>query len=177
MIEILTIFGAEEAEGASGIAALGIDGKAFLTQLITFLVVFYILKKFVFGRVVDMLEKRRETIEKGVSLTSEMQVEKEKLEKEVEKTLKKAREDANDVLAKTHEQSSAMIKEAEEKAQSKVDAMIKEAKVKIADETARAKRSLEKELVELVINATEAVASEKLDAQKDSALIAKALKG
>ena len=177
MIEILTIFGAEETEGASGVAALGIDGKAFLTQLITFLVVFYILKKFVFGRVVDMLEKRRETIEKGVSLTSEMQAEKEKLEKEVEKTLKKAREDANEVLAKTHEQSTAMIKEAEEKAQSKVDAMVKEAKVKIADETARAKRNLEKELVELVINATEAVASEKLDAQKDSALIAKALKG
>lgn len=175
---LITRFGVEATgEEASGIAALGFDAKAFVIQLITFLLVLFILKKFVFGKVVELLEKRRETIEKGVSLTSEMIAQKEKLEKEVEKTMKKARAEAGEIVAKTHDQTTIMIKEAEEKAQVKVDAMIKEAKSKIADETAKAKRSLEKEIVNLVIEATEIVASEKLDAKKDASLLSKALKG
>ena len=44
-------------------------------------------------------------------------------------------------------------------------------------ETARARRKLEAEVVELVIEATEVVAGEKLDAKKDSALLTRALKG
>ena len=52
MKEVVLKFGAEGADGASGFGALGLDGRAFIVQLITFLLVFYILNKFVFGRVV-----------------------------------------------------------------------------------------------------------------------------
>ncbi len=70
-----------------------------------------------------------------------------------------------------------MVKEAEETAQTKADAIVEEAHQKIADETPRARRDLEKEMVGLVIDATEAVTREKLDAKKDNALIENALKG
>ena len=63
MFDLIKIFGTEEADSASGIAALGFDAKAFIIQLITFLIVLFVLKKYVFGRVVELLEKRRETIE------------------------------------------------------------------------------------------------------------------
>ncbi len=177
MMNLLTNFATTEGEASGGFGALGIDPKAFIIQLITWVFVFLVLKKYVFGPIVKILEKRQQTIEKGVELTSEMVAQKAKLEKEVEKTMAKARAEANEVLNRTQDQANAMIKEAEETAKAKVDNMIKEAKVKINDETAKAKRSLEKELIDLVISATEVVASEKLDAQKDANLIAKALKG
>ena len=170
-------FAAEEAEPASGIAALGLDLKAFIIQLVTFLFVFYILNKFVFGRIVKLLDKRREVIEQGVKLTNEMVAERDKLEKEVDKTMAKARKEADEMLAKTHDQATQIIKDAESSAQDKVDAMMTDAKRKIDDETAKAKKKLEKEMLDLVVEATEIVTNEKIDAQKDSELLNNALKG
>ena len=177
MFEVLIErFGASESE-AEGFAALGFDPKAFLIQLITFLLVFYILKRYVFGRVVDLLEKRRETIEDGVRLTTEIKAEREKLTAEVIEAHKQARKDAEKLISETNDQAAFMLKDAEELAKAKVDKMLADAKKKIIEETDKARRSLERETVELVIQATEAVSREKLDAKKDASLIASALKG
>ncbi len=54
--------------------------------------------------------------------------------------------------------------------------ILTDAKKKIVEETERARRALERETVELVIQATEAVSREKLDASKDAALIKDALR-
>jgi len=177
MLDSLLIrFGAEETS-SGGISALGLDPKAFIIQLITFLLVFYVIKRYVFGRVVDLLDKRREVIEQGVQLTAEMVVQRDKLDKEVENTMKKARVEANEVLARTQDQASAMIKEAEAAAQAKVDAMVSEAHKKIEDDTQKARRKLEKDLLSLVVEATEIVTEEKIDAGKDAKLLERALKG
>lgn len=169
-------FGAESAESASGLGALGLDFKAFIIQLITFLLVFYVLKRFVFSRVVDLLEKRRKTIEEGVSLTGELQLQKEKLEQEIAAAHKKAREDAEVVIASAQEHSAEIIKRGEESAEEKSEKILAEARQKIVDETLKAKRDLEKEMTELIISATEKVTREKLNTKKDQELINSLLK-
>ncbi|MBW3569415.1 F0F1 ATP synthase subunit B [Candidatus Parcubacteria bacterium] len=169
-------FAAENTEEASGFAALGFDVKAFLIQLVTFLLVFYILKRFVFGKVVDMLEKRRETIEEGVKLSQEAKARSEELDREIDEAHKKARADADKLLAQTREQAESIIREAEDSAVTKAENILSEAKKKINEETERARRSLERETVDLVIEATEAVSREKLDAKKDANLIKDALR-
>jgi F-type H+-transporting ATPase subunit b len=173
---LLTQFAAEEAE-ASGIAALGFDLKAFIIQLVTFLLIFYILKRFAFGRIVDLLEKRRQTIEDGVTLSAKMAQEKEKLDKEVARLRAEARRESEQLLDDTKAQAIAILKEAETNAAERANQIIEEARAKIDDETARARRNLEKEMVDLVVEATEAVTREKLDAKKDGVLITEALKG
>jgi F0F1-type ATP synthase membrane subunit b/b' len=55
--------------------------------------------------------------------------------------------------------------------------MMKDATKRITEESARARRKLEAEVVDLVIEATEVVAGEKLDAKKDAKLLESALKG
>lgn len=176
MIEIFVMrFGVEEAGG--GIAALGIDPKAFIIQLITWLFVFVVLIRFVFKPIIRILQQRQDTIDEGIRLTTEMVSQKDKLDAEVEKTLKNARKEADHMLSKTHDQASAMIKSAEEAAQAKVDGMIADAHARIEDETIKARRKLEQEVINLVVEATEIVASEKLDPNKDAGLITEALKG
>lgn len=178
MIDFVTTFAATaEKEQPEGIAALGLDGEAFLIQLITFLLVFYVLKRFVFARVVKLLEDRREAIEEGVRLTADAVVERDKLEKETAKTRAEARKEADEIISRTTEQTTQMIKDAEAKAAEKAHNLIEEAKKKIEEETARARRKLEAEVVDLVIEATEKVAGEKLDAKKDAALLTRALRG
>ncbi len=173
---ISIIFAAEEADKASGIAALGIEPRIFITQLITFVFVFWVLRKYVFSRVVDTLEKRRKTIEEGLKLTTEMASEKQKLEKEVAEAHKAARKQSDEILANSRNQADEIITQAETKASAKADAMLSDAKKRIEEETQRAKRGLEKDMVEMVIQATEFVAKEKIDARKDKQLIAEALK-
>jgi len=169
------MFAAEETE-AKGLAALGIDGQAFIVQLITFLLVFVVLYKFVFHRVVQILEKRQKTIEEGVKLTTEMQAEKEQLDEEIARVKRKTREEADELIAQTRDKASLILKQAEEKSQTKADQIIKEAKQKIVEESEKAKRKLEKEVVEMIITATEEVTRLKLDEDKDRQLVSKVLK-
>ena len=52
--------GTEHVEEASGgISALGLNAKAFLFQLITFVIVLVLLRKYVYGKLVDTLKARR----------------------------------------------------------------------------------------------------------------------
>lgn len=171
---ILTTFGATEEAG--GIAALGIDPLAILAQAATFLILFFIIKKFALDKIVTTLEKRRQTIEDGVKLGREMEEEKEKLEERIEKSLHKARIEADKIIAAAHEESGSIIKEAEVMAGRKADSILADAHNRIDEDIQIARRGLEQEMRELVAEATEVILEEKLDASKDSKLLDKALR-
>ncbi len=174
MTGLLQTFAAAEP---GGIAALGIDPLAILAQAVTFLTLFFLIKKFALSKIVDALEDRRKTIDKGVSLGIEMQAEKDRLDNEIEIMLQKARTEADKIIASSHEEAGAMIKEAEAAASQKADTILADAQARITDEMSKARKDLKKEMLELVSDATEVIIGEKLDARKDQALLARALVG
>lgn len=156
---------------------LGLDGKAFLVQLITFVLVFAVLKRFAFRPIAVVLEKRRQTIEDGVRLGRKLEKERDKLDEEVARITREARHEADKIIAASHKDAREVVREAEKTAQRKVDAMLADAEVRIHEESAHARRSLEKEVVGLVSEATETIVGEKVDAKKDAELVKKAMKG
>jgi F-type H+-transporting ATPase subunit b len=172
LIHAVTQFGAE----SSGIGALGVDGKAFVIQLITFVLAFLVLKKWAFGPIVKMMDQRRETIESGVTLGEEMKKERAKLDEQITAELAKARQEADNIIARSNDDARQITADAEAKAHSKADGILKEAEARIEQDTARARKKLEGELVGLISDATEAIIGEKVDAKKDAQLIDKALK-
>lgn len=174
---ILTIFAAEAAAGESTGGILGFSVSAFVIQLITFVFVFLLLKKFAFKPIVNLLEKRRQTIEDGVRLGEKMEKRQAKLEEEADAVIREARHDADRIIANAHKESREIAREAEKTAKAKADALFKEAEARIDEESERARRSLEKDLVGLVSEATEAVVHEKIDPKKDAEIVEKALKG
>lgn len=172
-INLFTNFGATEQP--EGIAALGIDPLAILAQLVTFLVLFWIVKRFALDSIVNTLEKRRKTIDDGVRLGREMEAAKEQLDEKVAKVLKQARADADAVISDSHEEAGRIIKLAEEGAAQKVETMLNDARAKIDEDIDQARQALEQEMRELIADATEAIISEKLDANKDANLLTRAL--
>lgn len=164
------------AESSSGLGALGVDGKAFVIQLITFVLAYLVLRRYAFGPILKVLGERRSTIESGVKLGEQMQREKAELQQKVDQTLHAARQQADDIIASAKDTGRQAIREAEEKARTKAAAVLAEADDRVKQDTARARRSLEKELVSLVSDATEAIIQEKIDPQKDAQLIERALK-
>ncbi len=76
----------------SGLGALGVNAGAFLIQIVSFMIVFLILKKFAFKPIIKIMDDRRKLIDSGVSLGEEMKKKSVELEEEVEKRLHEARE-------------------------------------------------------------------------------------
>ncbi len=176
MIQLLVTHFAEEAT-TSGIGALGINPGAFIIQLISFLLVFLLLKKFAFAPIIKALEERRQVIDDGVKLGQKLEKERAKQDEEVAKVMREARHEADKIIATGHKEAREVLRDAEKVAAKKAEAILADAQARITEEEAGSRRKLEKDIVGLVSEATEVVVGEKLDAAKDAKLIDKALKG
>lgn len=165
------------ASEAAGGNALGISGSAFLIQLVTFGLAFWVLKKYAFGPILAVLAKRRATIEAGVQLGEEMRKERAAVQEKSEAALKAARAKADGIVADAEAAARDRIRQSEEEAARKAAVIVKEGQARGEQEVVRARKAFQGELVGLVSDATEAIIDEKVDAKKDAQLIDRALKG
>lgn len=167
---------AEAAEHAEESGILGFSPQAFIIQLVTFVIVFFLLKKFAFDKIVQMLDNRHKVIDEGVRHGQQMKAEREKFEKEISQTARNARHQADEIIGDAQKEAREIVREAEKAAHKKSEIILADAEARIGEEVAQAKRRVEKDVAELVSEATEAIVEEKVDAKKDAALIDKAIK-
>ncbi len=167
-------FAAEQS--AEGIGALGISISAFIIQAVTFLFVFLLLKKFAFTPIIKLLNERRRVIDEGVKMGEKLSKEQAKFDAKLAETMSKAREEADHIIATGNKEARELVREAEKTAQRKADSILADAEVKINEESDRAKRALEKDIVGLISEATEAIVGEKIDPKKDAETIDRILK-
>ena len=171
-----TLF-AEAASSGSPLGALGVNGGAFLVQLITFIFVLLLLKKFAFTPIVKKLQERHKIIEDGVKLGQQMEAEKAKFQEDAAKVVRDARTEADRIIGDGQKEARAIVREAETAGKKKVDAMLVDAEARIDEESKQAKKRLEAEIAGLVTEATEAVVEEKMDKSHDDELVKRAVKG
>ncbi len=164
------------ADSSSGIGALGIDTKALVIQLATFVLAFLVLKRYAFKPIIHMMDERRKLIDSGVELGEQMRKDKTALEATVAAELVAARTKADAIIAQAQEASRSIVHDSEDKASQKAAVIVKEGEDRAQTEMARARKQLESEIVSLVSEATEAIIDEKVDAKKDAQLIDTALK-
>ncbi len=175
MTSVILQFGSAESGG--GISSLGLDLKAFIFQLIAFLIVLVILSKFVFPKLVKTLEDRRQTLEKSLEQAHQTELTLASAEEKATELLHKARSQADASLADAKLEAKNMVAGAEAAAQAQAKRILDEAQSVIKEEHDRLSDELKKELAGLVATATERIIGEKLDSTKDSELIGKTIKG
>jgi F-type H+-transporting ATPase subunit b len=161
------------ADASSG-GILGLNLQAFVIQLITFLVVLLALRQWAFKPIAKLLNDRRETINSAITLGEKMRTEEAEMEEKVGRELRKARTEADAIITNAEQEARATIQSAEETARSRAENMVNDAKAQIELETNRQRIKLEKDLVGLVSEVSEAIIGEKVDAKKDAALIDRA---
>jgi F-type H+-transporting ATPase subunit b len=168
---------AHAAEASGGIGAIGVDPRALAFQLVNFAILFWVLKKVAYKPILAILSDRQKKIED--SLKTATQIEKDRLEMadERERLIKKAREEAETIVGRARSEAAETVKEAEVKASAKAEQILADAHGRIETDITAARQSLKKEMAGLVISATATIIDEKLDAQKDEALLEKALAG
>lgn len=177
MMQLTHTFASAEAashsEGLFGV--LGIDWRTLLLNLVAFLILLAILKKFVLPPLVKAIDKREETIAASVAAATEAEAKAEQAQEDISKLLVEARTEASDIVSSAQAEASNMVKEAEDKAKARAEQIVADARTQLEADVLKARKALKADAVALIAAATEKVIGEKLDGSKDEARIKAAL--
>lgn len=177
MYSSLLQFASTEAASEGGVwGALGIDGPTLLFQLIAFLVLVFVLAKWVYPTFIEAVDRRQARISESLKAADAAQKAAATSEKHVEALLKEARGEAQGIITTAKEEASALLQAAEDRARAKGDALVAAARQEIESDIQAAKKALRAETIELVAQATEKVVGSVVSDKVDEALIAKSLK-
>lgn len=173
---MLTVFATTEGASDPGLfQALGLNAQLFIEQGVAFLLLVFVLGKFVYPALIKAVDDRRMAIEAGLQEAKESQEALATAEAKVAEMLEEARKEADDILARTHQEAASVVAEAESKAKTRAEQIVADARQQLNVDVTKAREALKKDTVELVALATERIIGEKLDDRKDADLVKKAL--
>jgi F-type H+-transporting ATPase subunit b len=155
---------------------LGINWKVLIGQAINFLILLFLMKKFVFPRFFILLKERREKIEEGIRKLEEVKKKSEMIEIEREKILREAKEKIDLMIKEAEER--AKLKEAKiiEMAEKEKEKIIEEAKRMGQNEIEKLKEDFSRKNLEFALMLAEKILAKKIDLEDDKKIIFESLK-
>ena len=126
-------------------------------MVVIFGIVFFLLAKFGFPVIRDMVDERSAKIAQSLKDADEIQARMEQWKSEHAKMLEDVRKEQSAILREATETRARIISEAKEAAKAEADKMIADAKVQIAAEKESALRDVRKEVALLGVQVAEKV--------------------
>lgn len=168
---------AEEVENTSVdlFGTLGIDWTVLLLQTISFIILVFILAKWVYPPIAAMLDRHDKKIADAMEAAEEAKKHAEESEAKTAEILEKSRNEAAEIIEAAKQESAEMIIKAEEEATAQAETIIAEARADLERDVEQARADLRGEIVDLVALATTKVIDTKIDKQ-DQKLIESVLK-
>jgi len=133
------------------------DLGLFFWNLLAFLIVFFILKKFAWKPILSALKEREEGIADSIATAEKVKAEMAELKNENEVLMAKAREERSIIIKEAKEHSDKMIADAKEKAKSEFDKIVADAQVSIQQQKNAALTDVKNQLGALVIEVSEKI--------------------
>jgi F-type H+-transporting ATPase subunit b len=125
-----------------------------LAQLILFIIVYFVLKKFAFGPIIAMLEERRKKIEEGQLNAQKIKQQLAEAEKRYAEILAKANMEAQKLIDQARESASHVADRKTQEAVAAAEQIIAKAQEAAALEHERSMAQLKRELGHLVVETT-----------------------
>jgi len=153
------------------LGSFGINTLAFISQLVSFAVVFLILWKWGFPAIQRTLDKRQNVIREGVENAEQAKRDLQEANARAEQILLDARRQAQETIAqaaKAAERESARILE---EAQARVHQIEQQQIARIRQEAAQAREELSRLVVNLSISAAGKVISKSVDTKDNRRLV------
>ena len=143
-------------------------------QIINFLIVFYLLKRFLYKPVLDVLKKREDEIKKGLQEAEKGRKLLEETEGKEKKILRNARLKADEVVKNAKAQGEEILRESDQKAKKQSEKILLDAKDAIEQESAKAEKELMENVGKLAIEMLEKSMTNLLDRNQQKILLKKA---
>ena len=168
---------AAESKGKADIlTSLGIDWTLLVLQLVAFLILVWLLGKFVYPVFLRIVDEREAKAEESVKAVQAAEKKADEAQSKIEETLKTARSEAADIVATAKAEATQMIEKAETDAKKRSDHIVAEAHESLEKDIVAARKTLHNEALSLVAEATEKVVGKTISPKVDEAIIAAAVK-
>lgn len=129
----------------------GINPILLIAQIVNFLIILYILKRFAYKPILDILKKRQTTIKEGLKQAEQSRLLLEKTEEREKDILKHAQTEGKKILEETRKQRDQILIEAENTAKVHAQRILEEAKKQIANESREAQKLLANQISGLAV--------------------------
>ena len=154
----------------------GLNWQLLLAQIINFLIILYVLKRYLYPPLFKVFKKREELVKESIQKAEENEKLLEKAKVQEKEVIKKAKITADELIKESREQAADIVRKAEEDAKQKADKILKDAKEQIALETGEAQKKLNEYVMKLSIEILEKSLSNILTEKEQSDIVAKAMK-
>jgi F-type H+-transporting ATPase subunit b len=164
---------AEEDSGGSFLVspALGL----MIWTLLLFGITMAVLAKVAFPRIQEAIDRRAKTIADSIDAAERSKKESEELVAEYRARLKEAREQADEIVARSRKAAETATAEASRQGKEKREELVAAARRDIEAETRRSLEQIRKEVADLTVLATEKVTRKTLDSDDQKRLVEEAL--
>lgn len=170
------IFAATSEPNGGLIEALGIDWRLLIVQIIAFLILVWVLGKFVYPWLMKSVDERQQDVEAAALAAEKAQEAAANSHKETAKLLAKARKEATEIVETAKLEATDMLSKSEARARNSAEQIVSDAQAQIDKDVDRARRELHDETLQLIGLATKKVVQATHSQSADEALIVKALK-
>ena len=155
------------------LSKLGIFWRLLIAQLINFIALFLILKKFLYRPVLNILKKRQQKIEQSVKDAEEIKKRLAQAEEDYNRIITKANKQSLEIVEKAHEQAAKKEEKMISKAKNEIALIIDDEKAKLQTEKVKTVQEIKKEIADLVVASTEKVLEQKMNKHEEGAIIRK----
>ena len=165
--------GAEKEESSTFLVSP--DVGLMLWTLLSFFVALFILRKYVFPKITEALDKRQHAIEESIDVATRTKAEADELLAEYRERLKEARVQAEEIVTRARAAGATTERESVEAARVKREELMEQTRKDIAAETRRAIGEIRSEVADLTVAATEKVTRKTLTPEDQKRLVEEAL--
>jgi F-type H+-transporting ATPase subunit b len=155
--------------------SLGINWQNLILQIVAFLLLVFLLGKYVYPWLMKSVDERQKNIEDANKAAAEAKKSAEDNKEAVAELLAEARKQAADIIDTAKLESAEMASVSEKKAQQSAERIVADAHSQLDKDIANARKVLYNDTLELVGLATEKIIHKKLDKKADGELIAAAV--
>ena len=172
---IITLAAASEAGSEGGIGEIaktfGVNWPLFISQCIAFLLVAFLLKKWAYKPVTEMLESRKKTIADSIENAEQIKAELAETQAERNKVLTEANQKAEQLIADAKEAAKQVGEVEGQKAVKQAEEIIRKAREATDADRDRMMSELKSEIGRLVVETTAKVSGKVLTAEDQQRLI------
>ena len=140
----------------------GLDGSKLIAQLIIFGILFFALKKFAFGPIMEILEDRKQRIAESIENAEKMKAELAAAEAKRDELIKKANEDATKFIEEARASADAIGAKKIQEATAQAESVLTKAQEAAERDRDQMMNQLRSEMGRLVVDTTAKVVGKTL---------------
>ncbi|MEW5758682.1 MAG: F0F1 ATP synthase subunit B [Candidatus Omnitrophota bacterium] len=149
-----------------------LSASEIVAQIISFLILFFILRIFAWKKILQLLDQRREYIANEFKDIERAKLDINKIKSDYEAKIFHIDDQARSIIKEAIKEGTIVADSIKKQAHIEGEKIIENARLQLSSELEKAKETLKIKIIDLAVEATEKVIKERMDDEHDKKLVA-----